>query len=170
MTVKSRLDLSGWDAALDKLAGEKRVSLARSMAVAGGEVLRDEAKRWAPVDDGILRDSIYLAFKDKRSNDKQVVYSVSWNHSVAPHGHLIEFGHWQPYVVVFNDKLGHFQTLAKGKGGGSRPRLRKNGPKWIAAKPFLRPAYDVARATAVQAMIARGKQRLPELLGEDSGD
>jgi HK97 gp10 family phage protein len=159
MTVSAKLDVSGWTKALDKLAGEKRVSLARSMCVAGGEVLRDEAKLLAPVKDGVLKDAIYLAYKDALSGESRQVYSVSWNHRKAPHGHLIEFGHWQPYKVV---------KLPNGDWFTTKEKLPS--PKWISAKPFLRPAYDIAKERAVQAMIERGKQRLPELLGEDSGD
>jgi hypothetical protein len=105
-------DGSGWQEALSRLSGDNLTSIARSMAVAGGQFLRDEAKHYCPVQTGRLRDSIYLAFKDAISTDAQVVYSVSWNSREAPHGHLIEFGH-------FNS------------GGG-----------WTAAQPFLRPAYD----------------------------
>jgi HK97 gp10 family phage protein len=156
MPVSAKLDTSGWTAALDKLAGEKRVSLARSMCVAGGEVLRDEAKLLAPVKDGVLQSAIYLAYKDARSNEAQQVYSVTWNHRKAPHGHLIEFGHWQPYKVVKLPNGDWFTTK----------ELLPN-PKWISAKPFLRPAYDMAKERAKQAMIERGRKRLPELLAEN---
>lgn len=114
MTSGLKFDGSGWDQALAKLDGPFKEKLARSMAVAGGTILRDEAKQNAPVMTGLLRDSIYLAYKDGMSNGQQVVYSVTWNSRTAPHGHLIEFGHWGP--------------------GGS----------WVSAKPFLRPAYDHA--------------------------
>lgn len=137
-----KFDGSGWDSAIAKLDGPFKEKLARSMAVAGGTLLRDEAKSHAPVKTGLLRDSIYLAFKDGMSNERQVVYSVSWNSKKAPHGHLIEFGHW------------HVQG---GKGG--------ERTSWTPAQPFLRPAYDAApRAQA--AMIARGRERAAELLAE----
>jgi HK97 gp10 family phage protein len=129
-----KFDGSEWTEALNKLDGPFKEKLARSMAVAGGTLLRDEAKHYAPVDTGTLRDSIYLAFKDNKSNEQQIVYSVSWNSRTAPHGHLIEFGTYK-----------------------------------MAAKPFLRPAYDAAPRAQV-AMIARGRERAAELLAEiDSG-
>lgn len=151
--IKSELDTSGWAEGLARMDGPLRESLARSMAVAGGRVLRDEAKQQAPVESGRLQGSIYLAFKDGESTDGRVVYSVSWNHRVAPHGHLVEFGHWQPYMVA---------KLASGEWITTDIKLPV--PKWIAAKPFLRPAFDVAHKTAQAAMVARGRQRLPELL------
>jgi HK97 gp10 family phage protein len=155
----SSLDVSGWLAGLDKLGGPARVSLARSMAVAGGQVLRDEAKRQAPVDDGTLRDSIYLAYKDGKSNDKQVVYSVTWNSKKAPHGHLLEFGHWQPYVV---------RKLPNGDWFTTKEKLAT--PKFTAAKPFLRPALDIAKGRAAQAMLERGRERLQTILSGGDDD
>lgn len=156
----AKVDMSGVLAGLDKLAGPLRVSLARSMAVAGGKVIRDEAKLLAPVgteeggsiQPGALRDAIYLAFKDAKSTGANVTYSVTWNSKKAPHGHLLEFGHWQLYVVR-KTPTGYYTT-----------KVKKDAPTWTPAHPFLRPALDSAGARAVQAMIERGKQRLPELL------
>lgn len=170
MKAKSGLDTSEWDAALAKLTGAWRVSLARSMAVAGGSVLRDEAKRQVSVESGKLRDSIYLAFKDGLSNEKQVVYSVTWNSKKAPHGHLVEFGHWR-YNRIIN---GYPQkSLINGKTSGRGPQDHGGPgalevPIWVAAKPFLRPAFDAAHKRAQEAVIQRGRQRLPELLAEQA--
>lgn len=143
MTANSglTLDTSEWTVALAKLGGPLKEKLASSMAVAGGTILRDEAKQNCPVMTGLLRESIYLARKDA-SNEAQIVYSVSWNSKTAPHGHLIEFGHW------------HVQG---GKGG--------ERTSWTPAQPFLRPAFDQA-PRAQKAMMERGRQRLPELLAE----
>lgn len=146
-------DFSAWDAALAQLVGPARISLARSMGVAGGEVLRDEAKLRAPIKDGVLQSAIYLAFRDTRSNDRVVMYSVSWNAKKAPHGHLLEFGHWQPYAI---------RKLPDGRVVTDKTVLLAQ-PKWIAAHPFLRPAWD-ARHRAREAMLQRGRERLPELL------
>lgn len=163
-----KLDASEWTAALEKLGGPLRVSLARSMAVAGGKVLRDEAKQQAPVESGKLREAIYLAFKDGMSTDAQVVYSVTWSPKKAPHGHLIEFGHWR-YNKIIN---GYPQkSLINGKKRGNGPQDHGGPgalqtPIWTPAKPFLRPAYDVAKDHARKAMIDRGRERLPELLAE----
>lgn len=151
----AEFDAKGWIDGLNKIGSpEMREKLARSMGVAGGKVLRDEAKRWAPVESGRLQQSIYLAHREKASNAAQQVYSVSWNSKVSPHGHLIEFGHWQTHAR-YQDGKGEWHTGAP-----------LAAPKWVAAKPFLRPAQDVAGADAVKAMIERGRERLPELLRE----
>jgi hypothetical protein len=165
--IHAKTDLSSVQAGLVKLAGPLRESLARSMAVAGGKVLRDEAKLLAPVGTeeggsihpGALRDAIYLAFKGSGSTGKDIRYSVSWNAKKAPHGHLIEFGHWQPYVVA---------KIPGGYGGGYyTTKVKKDVPTWTPAHPFLRPALDIAGGRALTAMVERGKQRLPELLAGD---
>lgn len=164
MTV-STLDTSGWLRGLDKLVGPMRTKLARSMAVAGGTVLRDEAERWVPVGTaangsitpGLLKSALYLAYKEGRSNDEQVTYSVSWNAKKAPHGHLQEFGHWQTYKVVQLPNGDWFTDVTEPLAS----------PRFVEAKPFLRPAYHVARGKALQAMAERGRQRLPELLAGD---
>lgn len=151
--VKAGVDMSGWLEGLAKLGGPLKESLARSMGVAGGQVIRDEAKLQAPVDDGTLQDAIYLVFKDGKSDEHQVTYSVTWNKKKAPHGHLQEFGHWQPYVTV---------KLPNGEWITTKQLLPS--PKWIPANPFLRPAFDAAAGRAQKAMVDRGRERLPELL------
>lgn len=167
--IRAKIDFSGWNRALDLLNGSLRVGLARSMAVAGGTVLRDEAKARAPVGGdmsvkerlpgesatpGQLRSAIYLAYKAARSTENKQIYAVSWNSEKAPHGHLLEFGHWQTNVTY------------QGADGEwySNPDLKLAVPKWIPAEPFLRPALDAAGQRALQAMIDRGRERLPKLL------
>jgi hypothetical protein len=152
-----KADFSGWQRAVEKLQGPLKVSLARSIAVGMGEVLRDEAKQLAPIKEGVLKDSIYLAFKEGRSNGQEVVYSVTWNHLKAPHGHLIEFGHLRVNEVIrLDDGTWRFTTT------------RLPEPKFVAAHPFLRPALDSAGKRAAQAGIERGRRRLPELLRESA--
>jgi hypothetical protein len=164
MSIKAKMDFSGWHRGLDSLAGPVRISLARSMGVAAGQVIRDEAKLLAPVGTeaggslhpGSLRDSIYLAYKQDRSTKDDQIYSVTWNAKKAPHGHLEEFGYWQTHVVA---------RIPGGYGGGwYTTDVKLASPKFIPAHPFLRPALDSAGPRAYAASIARGRQRLPELL------
>lgn len=163
MDSRLKFDTAELQRGLESLSGPLAVSLARSMAVAGGEIIRDEAKARAPVGTaeggsitpGLLRSSIYLAFRDGVSTEQKVVYSVSWNSKKAPHGHLLEFGHWMTHVSY------------KGPDGewhGTNKLLA--APRWVAARPFLRPANDAAGGRAVAAMLDRGRVRLPELIAE----
>ena len=165
-SIQAKTDFSGALAGLERLKGAARESLARSMAVAGGKVLRDEAKLLAPKETGLLESAIYLAYKEKKSSSRQQVYSVTWNAKKAPHGHLIEFGHWR-YNKIIN---GYPQkSLREGLKRGNGPQDHTGAgalehPVWESAHPFLRPALDSAGERAKAAMIERGKQRLPELL------
>jgi Bacteriophage protein of unknown function (DUF646). len=175
-TIQAKTDFSSALAGLDRLAGAARVSLARSMAVAGGKVLRDEAKLLAPVESGKLRDAIYLAYKQNKSSSRQQVYSVSWNASHlggAPHGHLIEFGHWRYNKIIHGYPQKSLKPGLK-KGHGPQDHVPPGAletPVWVPAHPFLRPAFDSASDRARAAMIERGRQRLPELLaGKDGTD
>lgn len=147
------MDFSNWLGGLAALGGPIKISLARSMGVAGGMVIRDQAKEFAPVRDGTLRAAIYLAYREAYSDDRTVTYSISWNAKKAPHGHLIEFGHWQTNFL-YKDEDGDWKA--------GHPLAH---PKWIAAHPFLRPALE-GSAVAYHAMIERGRERLPELLAE----
>lgn len=152
--LQAKANVSSALAGLDGLGGPLATHLARSMAVAGGQVLRDEAKLLAPVESGLLKSSIYLAYKDGKSTQDNVTYSVTWNSKKAPHGHLLEFGHWQYYATY--------------KGADGEWHTNKNAPldkpRWVPAHPFLRPALDSAGPRAQAAMIERGRERLPELL------
>lgn len=152
----AKADTSSALAGLNQLVGPLATRLARSMAVASGTVYRDEAKLLAPVGEGLLQSAIYLAYKDDRSNEDNVTYSITWNAKKAPHGHLLEFGHWQTHVT-YKGADGRWYTL---------PDVPLAEPRWVPAHPFLRPAFDMARTRAQQAALERGRERLPELLRE----
>lgn len=162
--IRAKADFSGWIRGLEQLAGPAKVSLARSMGVAGGQVLRDEAILLCPVGTaaggsirpGLLRSAIYLAYKTERSLGDQQVYAVSWNSDKAPHGHLVEFGHWQTNVTYKGDDGEWY----------SDPGRKLEVPKWVPAHPFLRPALDSAGSRAVAAMMKRGRERLFDLLAD----
>ena len=140
---------------LDKI-GAEALSATRKAAQAGAQVLYDEVKlnvsRYVGKVTGNLDSSIYQAFSDDRSlpagfavNGQQAyrraIYHVSWNARKAPHGHLVEYGH----VVPFKPYMG-----ADGKWYASKSPTGKTEKQH--ARPFLRPAWDVKRAAALQAM------------------
>ncbi|MFT0533931.1 HK97 gp10 family phage protein [Castellaniella hirudinis] len=158
---------------LDGLAEIAKQHLPRSMAVAAGQVYRDEAKARAPIYDqseslmaagveftrpripGTLRDAIYLAYSESRSAPQigMAVYSVTWNATKAPHGHLVEFGHMGTNKLIKDKDGKYIPTNAK---------LPK--PVRVPATPFLRPAYDAVGTAAGAAAMDRGRIRLAEIL------
>jgi HK97 gp10 family phage protein len=161
--ISAKVDVSSALAGLQRLGGENRTHLARSMAVAGGKVLRDEVKAFVPVHTGRLKESIYLAFKDTRSTADHVIYSVTWRKGRgqmgggAPHGHLVEFGHWQTHKAYIGSDGQWYST-----------QIPLANPKWIAAHPFMRPGFEAGHARAQAAMFERGRVRLHELLAEQA--
>lgn len=161
-----RADVKSALAGLDRLSSPKlRESLARSMCVAGGALLRDEAKHYIHDVTGTLRDALYLAYSPEASSSGQQVYHVSWRKGHgkmgggAPHGHLIEFGHWQTNKAYIG-KDGEWYSSS----------VKLDQPRWIPARPFLRPALEGGGNRALSAMRERGRQRLPELLAGGGDD
>ena len=166
MAKRTTVDLREVFAGLDKLSGMKE-SIARTMGAAMGEVVRDEAKERAPVLDptnagtdnqvpGLLKRSIYLAYDDRRQllNRDSYRYTVSWNSRLAPHGHLLEFGHWMPFMAVRTPD-GLWTTLV------NKP-LPGNG-FFVQAVPFLGPAFDAKLSSLHSIAISAGARRFTEL-------
>jgi HK97 gp10 family phage protein len=158
MSIRGKVDLSGMG--LDKLGGDVRLQLASSMLVAGGRVVRDEARVRAPVDTGLLKQSIYVARDEKASVGRTVAYNVSWNKRTAPHGHLLEFGHWRVNRLVPTGELGRWKATTE----------RLPAPVWTPAEPFLRPAWEATKGRLLDVMVARGRVRLPELINGAAAD
>lgn len=146
---------------LEQLADGMREHVVRSAARAGALVFYDEAKRQAPVHDGApregvhpgqLRNAIYHAFADAKSGELVKVYEVSWNAAKAPHGHLIENGHWRVNKLVQG---------SDGRWIAARERLER--PVWVPPVAFIRRSFDRANA-AVEAMQRRAAERTAEVL------
>lgn len=133
-----------WAAGLDKLTGDNLAGIIRGGGNAMSEVFQQEAQARVRVKTGTLRNSIYRAYSERRSTPTHAVYEVSWNPRKAPHGHLIENGHW----LVRGGKL---------KKGGKRVR-------WIPAQPFVRPAYEARKQAAARAAIERMRVKFSELV------
>lgn len=163
MTVKLTVDLPGLDRMIDQIGADIEAA-ARPAAQAAAQVFYDGVKgnvaKLGKVT-GNLDASIYQAYRNKQSGPGVAVYSVFWNQRKAPHGHLLEFGHIQRYVVYIN-KSGEWRTLIRPEMRGKKPPSRKasqavkdayyvplKAPVQVAAKPFMRPAFAlVANASA----------------------
>jgi hypothetical protein len=163
-SFKMQFDGEGWQKAFDALDGPVKEHLSRRMLVDGGVLLRDAAKsnaRMAANIDGtetrgMLANAIYLVYVPEDATPTSYTYKISWNARKAPHGHLIEFGHWITHAV-FKASNGEWYT------DKDQPL---NTPRWVPARPFLRPTFDSYSNVAISAMIQRGKKELPLLLAE----
>ena len=100
---------------------EKLEAVNREFLPEAGKIVRGQAKRMVPVDDGPLRASI----KDRREGHQSIVYS---NMEYAPH---VEYGtrpHWIGSPVKIKGKWRYI---------GQHPGT--------LAQPFMRPAIDKNR-------------------------
>lgn len=157
--MANRDAVTGIDSILKGLDGllEIREPIARAMGVAMGKEVRDEAVQRAPElkpgDEGYdnqrrgqLKEAIYLAFDGRRSvlNLGHYVYQVSWNAKKAPHGHLVEFGHWMSYAYARGED-GKFYTPLQGTHKVDGRKRGKGFPIngfYVDTHPFLGPAFD----------------------------
>ncbi len=145
-------------AGLDALVAKSKAAT-RPAAQAGAQVLYNEVKVRVPVSDqehvnkkgevispGALRDSIYQVYSERNSHEylSRSTYHISYNAKKAPHGWLVEFGHWQRFAT-YQGKDGRWYT--------SKTPLPT--PRRVAARPYLRPAYDAVYAIALEAAKAR---------------
>ncbi|WP_298929236.1 HK97-gp10 family putative phage morphogenesis protein [uncultured Ramlibacter sp.] len=110
MTIK--MDTRSFAASIASTREEVRQA-ARPAAQAGMQVIYEVTRANAPVSEhehffhgksfkttgqkylfqpGNLRDAIYQAFNEKKSGDGFASYSISWNRSKAPYGHMVELG------------------------------------------------------------------------------
>jgi hypothetical protein len=100
-----KLDLSEALQGLDDLQAACEEDV-RPAAQAGAQVYYDEARVRVPVrksarvykgktyQPGALKAAIYQAYSKDNSAKGRATFHISWNARKAPHGHLIEHGHW----------------------------------------------------------------------------
>ncbi len=94
---------------------------------------------------GNLDSAIYQAFSPDNSNATSATYHISWNHRKAPHGHLVEYGHYMYYQVSYDSKTKRFVTHK------DQPL---NPPRYVPGKAFVRSA-----ASRVQDVLSAMEQR-----------
>lgn len=136
---------------LDALEAKVREQVLAAGAAAAAKVIYDEAKINASRhrQSGKLAEAIYRAYSASRSGPDVATYHVSWNKRKAPHGHLIEYGHFQRYQAVLLDS-GEWISLK------NRPLP---APRWVPPRPFIRPAADRMR-DAVKAGVEAMRQEM----------
>lgn len=183
------VDLS--DLRLDELADGAEAAV-RPAAQEGAQYFYDQVRanvRKLGRKTGNLERAIYQAFSRNNSGRTVAQYHVTWRRGSrgeaadkvaggqarAPHGHLVEFGHWQRYVV-YVDKRGEWKTairpsmkLKSGKGYRKPPPRRasqaakdayyvplKGGPKWVPPQSFVRSAMTPGhKRAALNRMVDR---------------
>lgn len=172
--VSITTDITG---ALDFLdvTSEVAQEAARPAAQAGSQVLYEGVKTNVAAlgrKTGKLAGSIYQAHSPERSVNGRQVYRISWNSKKAPHGHLVEWGFIQRYMM-YQGNDGQVRPLVRpGMEGQKRPgrwasRAEKDayyvplpgGPRQVPGKAFVRSAMSLF-PKAQAAMEARYVQEL----------
>ena len=171
MTVRLTTDLAGLNRLIDQLGTDVEAA-SRPAAQAAAQVFYDgvvaNVNALGTVT-GNLRRAIYQAFSPENSGPGRASYNVSWNERKAPHGHLVEYGHVQRYVVYLNKK-GEWKTKIRPEMLGKKKPSRRASqavkaayyvplasPKQVAAKPFVRPAFALAdrASAAAESMLLK---------------
>lgn len=107
-----KMDTSGFADSIRNKAIEIQAAT-RPAAQAGAQVIYEAARANAPVSaeahyfygtsykktgkrylftPGTLRNSIYQVYSKSNSGNNQATYHISWNHTKAPYGFMVEFG------------------------------------------------------------------------------
>lgn len=144
-SLSIKFDPSLLNQQLDKM-GTAALTAIRPAAQAGAQVLYDEVTvnvSKIKKKTGNLASSIYQVFSQDNSGPTRATYHISWNARKAPHGHLVEYGH----LMTRKAYIG-----SDGKWYTSNVKIE---PKYVGARPFLRPAWDAKRVVALQATEAR---------------
>lgn len=182
--VSMTCDVSGALAFLDAFGAQLRDQTTRRAAQAGAQVMVDEVRqRVASIgrDSGNLADSIYQAYSKDNSGPGHATYHVSWNAVKAPHGHLIEYGHWR-YYATYTGPDGKPRTAVRpSMRGMPKPARRASraqkdayyvplagGPVWVAARPFIRPAYEAKKGAAQDAITRKIAEEVAAFTGMES--
>ncbi|UXC38284.1 HK97 gp10 family phage protein [Cupriavidus gilardii] len=156
---------------LDQLEDRLVKEVVRPIARAGALVFYEEARRLVPVykgepvirangtkmKPGQLRDAIYHVYSESESTNVRAAYQVSWNAAKAPHGHLVEYGHWR------------VNKLVKTPTGWMATTERLAAPVRVPGVAFMRRAGDRAEA-AIEAMRRRAAEKVAEVLSGDNSD
>ena len=158
--VKFNADFAGALDAYEKAIKEK---VLRSGAAATARAFYLQMRAIVPVKEGTLYGAIYHWHDNKQSGPVKQVYSIGPNKSKAPHWAQVEYGHW-----LYNRYAGgrwlqsKSNKNARGPGAHDLPG-RLETPVWVAAKPYIQPAWDIresAFAAGIEAMKRRAKEEL----------
>lgn len=174
MTVRISFDSASLKAQIAQFGKDLQSKCARPAAHQAALVLYDEMRERVPVDQGLLKSSIYRWHDDAASVGGKHTYLIGPNKKQAKHWHLVEYG-WTQYFKVRQLPDGRWVTLvrpemrSKKKPSGRAPLAVKqayyqplDAPQKHPAKPYIRAAYDAK----IGAALDRAKQRFAEKVRE----
>ena len=134
---------------LKSLSTKASSSIARRSGSAGARVIRNDARRRVPEDEGTLKKAINVRTKAFRNRMGFHFYIAVDKGSRAKYdgwyAHFIEYG-VQPHKIVTKSA-----KALKLSASGDVLRSVVNHPG-TTAQPFMRPAFDTKRVEAVKVM------------------
>lgn len=146
-TIEIRLK-DDFSAALDRLTAAAGEAALRSAGYAGARVFQEEAQLRAPVATGNLREEILVVRAvEKSSGSDRQVYLVR-----------VRNGAYVYAATRLNRRKSRVGQEYQVEGGAFYWQFFEFGTSKMAARPFLRPAFEAQKDAALQAM----KQRLRE--------
>lgn len=156
-------DTKGLAEYLDQL-GEAAGEALRPAAQAATQVLYERVKLNVAAlgrATGNLDSSIYQAFSPENSqHGERAEYHVSWNHSKAPHGHLVEYGYIQRYRY-YQDNQGRVRPMVRPGMDGRKPPGRHASE---AAKAAYYVTLDTPRQVPGQAFVRNASVVMPQAI------
>jgi HK97 gp10 family phage protein len=153
--------------ALDRFESELREKALRPAAFAGAKMMRDEVKMRVPKKTGKLHDAIFMFFDNAQSSETVKTYLVGPNKRKAPHWYVVEYGHFLYNRYAAGRWL---RSKSKPSARGTPGTMdvhdlpgRRESPKWVPPKPYLRPSYDGKIRACLEAMKARLAEKVKEI-------
>ena len=154
------LDVGGLNSMMDDLGDAVSDSI-RPAAQAGAQVFYDRAKQYVGAMGrvtGNLSNAIYQAYSESNSGQDKATYHVSWNHIKAPHGQLLEYGHWQRYQVILTSNGWKTMTRPGKLGLRSLAAVHPRKPRTPTMFRALVARYT-SQASTSWAALPRQRQR-----------
>lgn len=137
----------------------------------GGVVMREEARRRAPVDDGLLRKSIRVS---TRSQKGSLYASVKAGNKKAFYAHMVEYG-TRPHLIQVDDRdrginartgqrisvttINRQRRSLSIAGNLIGPSVMHSGAR---PKPFMRPTADHSFRAAIKAFDRKLRERMTQ--------
>ena len=157
--------------ALQKLPEAIAKNALRGSVNAAAAVIRDEAKRLAPVmpeampshqPPGTLKRSIIVKQIPEKSSVIQQTFYVTVRQgkkyqAQGKKGNKSQDAYYAKWV-----EFGHFFVPPKAAGISWKKHRQQNQAKFVPAHPFLRPAFESKKEEAVQALKAYLEKRIPD--------
>jgi HK97 gp10 family phage protein len=142
-------------AAMRELPDRVAKNALRSAVNAGATVIKKEAIRMAPEDTGALKANLYQKQIREQSSIYKQVYYVGVRRGVAKYANTAK-----------NRRSGKAGQAYKNDGTTFYWKFLEFGTSKMAAKPFLRPAFEMQKESAVKAIGEKLDERIQKAATE----